>query len=284
MSESEYKELILAEYDRQMAAKELRSELLLPTPANIKAEVVKFCEQDSALSTGDEKILHSFVGKKTDVAAYHKAFQIGKADPFRQVVKVLADRKVNTNIKYINLLALLIDFPSRPYHPQMKPITPSQGAATGDPQVEVGPEPVGFNVEEDPLQTKNKSYKLLWLFVPVIVIGLGWYATSKRLFHHYTGHEGCMIWNDDHYDPIECNDQSDPLPHYPIKHNLVDSFQRITNPETLTYQSVRKVWYANYKGRMEYYTHSGPNPQDTNLRVLPMTTHILEKYILHITN
>lgn len=93
-----------------------------------------------------------------------------------------------------------------------------------------------------------------------------------------------MIWNDDHYECIECNDKSTDAPHYPIDHELIDHFKRITQPDTLTYHSVRKVWYSNYKGRVEFYTASGPNPLDTNLRVLPMTTHILEKYVLHIKN
>jgi len=117
-----------------------------------------------------------------------------------------------------------------------------------------------------------------------MVIGAGWYAVSKNKAKHYTGHEGCMIWNDDHYEPIDCNDRSTTVPHYRINAELVENFKRITRPDTLTLKSVKKVWYSNYKGRVEFYTDSGANPLDTNFRVLPMTAHILEKYVLHITN
>lgn len=290
MSESEYKKVVLADYDRQLEEERLPSELLVPTPASIKAKIVKFCEQVSTLNTGDENILRSFVGEKADVAAYHKAFQIGKADPYRPLVNLLADRSISTNIRNINLLALLLGFKPRPYHPGLRdtalfdpPIGPTQVEVMTDeppvnPYLPEGP------VEPDVEPTKGNSYKFLWIFAAVIIAGMSWYLISKKTVRPCTGKEGCMIWNDDHYECIECNDKSDPSPHYPIRHELIDNFKRITRPDTLTYQSVRKVWYSNYKGRMEFYTGSGPNPLDTNLRVLPMTTHILEKYVLHITN
>ena len=118
----------------------------------------------------------------------------------------------------------------------------------------------------------------------VVVVGMGWFLISKKTVKHYSGHEDCMIWNDDHYQPINCTDRSTAAPHYPIKPEQVDHFKRITRPDTLTYKSVRKIWYSNYKGKMEFYTDSGANPLDTNFRVLPVTTHIFEKYVLHITN
>lgn len=284
MSESEYKKLVFVEYDAQMEARLLPLELLLPTPAKIKDLVVKFCERGSELCTGDEQILRSFVGEKKDVSAYRNAFQIGKADPFRQVVKVLTKRSVNTNIKYINLLALLIGFPSRPYHPNLKPVSPSQTGAINIVTAGGVEKQETLDEKSDGHQTKRNYPILLWFFPVLIVIGVGWYAISKKTVKRYTGREGCMIWADDHYEPIDCKDQSTTAPHYQINHDLVVHFKRITRPDTLTYKSIRKVWYSNYKGKVEFYTDSGANPLDTNFRVLPMTTHIFEKYVLHITN
>jgi hypothetical protein len=284
MSESEYKKLVLADYDGRMEAHLLPSELLVPTPANIKAEVVKFCERGFELSTGDENILRSFVGERQDAAAYRIAFQNGKADPFRQVVRVLADRSVNTNIKYINLLALLIGYPSRPYHPNLRPFNPLQTEAMQSPPVKGNPSPPNVPMKRGGQVTRRNNLKFLWIFASAIVIALGWFIIPHKTVRHYTGHEGCMFWNDDHYEPIECNERSATAPHYKINLEQVDNFKRITKPDTLTYQSVNKVWYSNYKGKMEFYTDSGANPVDTNLRVLPMSKHIFEKYVLHITN
>jgi len=290
MSESEYKELVLADYDRQMDAHLLPSELLVPTPANIKAEIVKICEQGSALSTGDEKILRSFVGEKDNAAAYRNAFLISKADPFRPLVNLFDDRSIKTNIRNIDLLALLIGFKPRPYHPSLQ-ITGVNDPPTKPTLTEgMANAPAGSStptqglVETKVEPAKRNGYKLLWAFASVIVVGLSWYLISKKPVRYYTGKEDCMIWNDDHYEAIECKDHSYNAPHYPIKHELVDNFKRITQPETLTYQSVGKVWHSNYKGRIQFYTDSGPNPLDTNLRVLIMTSHIFEKYVLHIKN
>ncbi|QEC74628.1 hypothetical protein [Mucilaginibacter ginsenosidivorax] len=291
MSESEYKELVLAEYDRQMKNEPSLSALLVPTPAKIKSLVIMICEQGSKLSTGDEKILESFVGKKDNAAGYRKAFSTGKADPFRPLVNLFDDRSIKTNIRNIDLLALLIGFKPRPYHPSLPatitfdpPIKPAPPEIVTD-EPPGNPDPSENPVEPGEEPTKGKSYKFLWIIAAVIIAGMSWYLISKKMEKHYTGKEGCMIWDDDHYEPIECKDRSSDAPHYPINQELVDHFKRISEPKkTLTYQSVGKVWYSNYKGSVQFYTDSGPNPLDTNLRVLPMTTHIFEKYVLHIKN
>ena len=284
MSESEYKELVLEDYDRQMEAHLLPSELLVPTPAKIKAKVVKFCEQGSGLSTGDENILRSFVGERADAAAYRSAFQNGTADPFRQVVKVVAERSVNTNIKYVNLLALLIGYSLRPYHPNLNPPAQEEKEMKDNLPVKQDLKPTIPPIENGKNKTKKDSFKLLWVFAVVIVIALGWYLVSQKSSRHYTGREGCMFWNEDHYEPIDCNYRPITAPRYKLKLEQVNNFKRITRPETLSYKSIRKVWYSNYKGRVEFYTDSGANPLDTNFRVLPMTKHAYEKYVLHITN
>ena len=93
-----------------------------------------------------------------------------------------------------------------------------------------------------------------------------------------------MIWSNDHYEPVDCSDHSSGLQLLTINHQLVDHFKRITEPDTLTAYSVRKVWYAKYKGRVEFYTDSGIHPLDTSRRLLPMTFGIWQKYVLHTIN
>lgn len=282
MSKEEYKELVLAYYEGLAKTGDLSSELLSPTPGNIKNQILNTLS--NGLDSKDEKTLESFVGCKSDVGEYQKAVEIKSADLYRPVVNMLRERSVNTNIKYVNLLALLIGYPSRPFHPNLKPSNLPKSESIEIPLAQQIQKPADVSVEMDVQVTKKNYLKFLWIFAVIIVIGLGSYAVFKKAGKHYTGSEGCMIWNDDHYEPIDCNDQSTTAPHYPINHELVAHFSRITRPDTLTYRSIRKVWYSNYKGRMEFYTDSGANPLDTNFRVLPMTTHIFEKYVLHITN
>jgi len=278
MSESEYKNLVLADYDNKLTRQLLPSELLLPTPANIKSEIVKICE--SGLSAADEKILRSFVGNKDDAAAYRKAISNGKADPYRPLVNLLGNRLIDTNVRNVNLLAMLIGYQPRPYHPSL-PLTNNPSQAPAEPGRR-NLDPI-INSLKSP---KKRLSKPLAFLVSIILIGLViagfwiWQKGSRR----YTGTKSCMIWSDDHYEPAACDDKSAGKPLYPINHQLIDHFKKIRDPKTLTLADVRKVWYAKYNGNIEFFTDSGFYPLDTNRRVLPLTVHILQKYVYHTTN
>ncbi|MGZ4159648.1 MAG: hypothetical protein ACXVNF_02460, partial [Neobacillus sp.] len=118
----------------------------------------------------------------------------------------------------------------------------------------------------------------------IVIIILASYVFVEHRSHQLTGHEGCMVWVDDRYQPIDCSEKSLHPPVYHINHQLVDNFKKIMKPDTLTPRSIGKVWYAKFNGRVEFFTSAGPYPLDTNRRVLPMSEHILEKYVYHITN
>ena len=282
MSGSEYRELVLVAYDEQLASRSLSSEMLLPTPANIKAEIVKVCEL--GLNVSDEKILRSFVGQRSDTGAYRNAFLNGKADPFRPLVNFLNDRSIETNQRNIDLLALLIDFKPRPYHPDLKmPLKSGLQAGSQVPTIKLLESKTEITPPEQPTPQMTIKKVLLSVALILIVCMAGFLFIQSR-HKHYNGHGGCMIWNDDHYEPTECNDKSSGKPFYPINHELVDHFKRIKDPDTLTLYSVGKVWYAKYDGRVEFFTAAGPYPFDSNRRVLPMSVHILQKYVLHTTN
>lgn len=277
MSESEYKEFVLADYDRQAGAHLLLSELLVPTPANIKAEIVKLCEQGSALNVGDEQILRSFVGTRADAAAYRIAFQNGTADPFRPLINLLAERSKGTNIRNVNLLALLIGFKPRPYHPRMVRKETTDGPIIVLPPL-LPPQPPQVGPP-----SKNLKRLIIYMLISLGVV-IGGYFVYDYLAHRLTGSERCMYWDDDHYQPIDCNEK---LPHgqsQPIVRQLVTGLKRITKPDTLTPYSVRKVWYIQYNGKVEFFTAEGLYPPDTSRRLLPMTDHILKKYVYHIAN
>lgn len=298
MSEREYKEFVLADYDQKRAVGMLSSELLLPTRGNIKSEAVKICEQ--RFNTKDETILKSFFPQKEDMAAYRMAIQNCNADKFKTLANFLENRSINTKIKNINLLAWLIDFNPRPYHPDLKPGI-SATATVAEPPIDVQPGiPVTPPVVEPPddlpgeeiinppqppdkppVKSRNRIilYSILLILISVII-----YFAVKKAPHPVNTTAGCMIWSDDHYNPVDCNDKSSGISPSPINRLLVQNFKRITKPDTLTLYSVEKVWYAKYNGRVEFFTAGGAYPLDTNRRLLPMTIHILQKFVLHTVN
>jgi hypothetical protein len=287
MSEHEYKKWVLAAYEKKKAAEQLASELLSPTPARVKAESVRICEQ--RFKPGDEKILRSFFDEKDGKAAYLIAIKNCNAEIFKPVITFFTEKKLTSNLKNAEYLAWLLDFPARPYHPDLKlPEETGQSTTISATEEEMNPTAELF-VEEPKSETSSPKTKkqntLVLLAIGLaLIVGLGVYLSFKNSKKQYTWHEGCMIWSDDHYEPTDCNDHSSGKPLYLIKHELVDHFKKIADPKTLTLTSLGKVWYGKYDGNIDFFTDSGPYPLDTNRRVLPMSVHIYQKYILHTTN
>jgi len=276
MTEEEYKKFVLAHYESLVKTAALSSELLSPTPGNVKAQILNTLSK--GLDSRDEKTLESFVGAKEDVGEYYRAVDIKSADLYKPLRNALIKRSVNTNLRNIELLAWLIDFKPRPFRPDLvAPTIPTEPPTIGP----VPPTSTNNRSERKRFPISKKWIRLIAGSISIVLL-----LTAMAIWQHEkrVSTYGCMVWNEDRYEPIDCNDWSTTAPHYPINAKLVDNFKRITRPDTLTYRSIRKVWYSNYKGRMEFYTDSGANPLDTNFRVLPMTTHIFEKYVLHITN
>lgn len=267
MYEQEYQDLVLAEFDRQKTARLLPPELLSPTPGGLKALSLTIC--DSRFDPKDELMLQSFFGKKTNAVAYRLAIQNESPDPFRPLTTYLRDRSVKTTFRNIGLLAWLIDFKPRPFHPDL--VIPGIKQTTTEPPVEGAgtPPPTG-------------SKKWLVYVLLLIVGSLTGFFILRKTVPKITGNEGCMVWQDDHYQPVDCKGAAKAS--QKIDQRLVANFKKINDSDTLTPYSVRKVWYAKYNGRIEFFTDSGLHPLDSTRRVLPMTNHILEKYIYHIKN
>lgn len=282
MSEAEYRDWVLADYDAKRLAGRLSSELLSLTPANIKAEAIKVCER--RFSSKDAPMLNSFVNEKADAASYRSALQICSADLFRPLVNFLEDRTINTKFKNIQLLAWLIDFQPRPFHHELKPRPENGLPKTPAPSVTDRSYPLPKTVPpEQPAPKKSRNKPWLIAAVLIIVCLTGFLLLYQKAHQSYTGNEHWMAWETDHFEPLEPGDPS-PSVRYPINWPLVNNFKEITTPDTLTLYSVRKVYYAKYNGRVRFFTTNGPNVLDTRKRLLPMTDYILKKYVYHLSN
>lgn len=266
MTQSEYRELVLKDLDRKLATRFLPMELVTPTRKSLKDHSINICSQ--RFDAKDEGILTSVFGLRENKAAYIIAIQNSSAEDFKTLHNFLKDRSINTSFTNICLLAWMIDFEPRPYHPDLKSPEPKESGKRNPttPPVSDGPK-------------KNRT--TLWLVsgfllltIPIMYI---WVNTP-------TGNEKCMIWKDDHYEPINCNVKVIRKSVVPINHDVIDNFQKITRPDTLTTYSERKVHYIKTKKGVEFYTTYGRYPLDTTRRLWPMTNRILRKWALHLDN
>lgn len=284
MSERVYKNLVLQDFDRKLAANQLRPELVSHSRRNLKALSVDVCSE--RFEKKDELLLQSFFGVKESQAAYISAIKNVNADIFRALHTFLNDRTIDTNFNNIRLLAWMIDFEPRPYYPGMKLAEP-EGVNTGIPETEGAPTITSPTYGGDErLRDKKKISKQKIAGFAILFGGILFaiYSINKLKVDGPTGNERCMIWSNDHYRPVNCDEKTINETIYPIDRDLITNFKKITRPDTLTLYSVKKVWYINTRGRVEFYTASGLYPLDTTRRLLPMTDHILKKYVYHITD
>lgn len=284
MTENEYRELVLADFDGKLATNRLRPELVSPSRRSLKAHCINVCTE--RFDPKDELLLQSFFGVKENQGAYLKAIGNANADMFRALHTFLNDRNINTAFNNICLLAWMIDFELRPYRPDLKPPLPrDQDSISSTPAKPKSSNETGKPIQEGykPTIPGKRKIIVLGLSLGGIVL-LSIYLIMVFKTPAVTGLERCMIWREDHYERINCSEKFIHLHTYPMDHHLINSFKKITRPDTLTLHSVKKVWYINTKGRVEFYTAPGPYPLDTTRRLLPMTDHILKKYVYHLTD
>jgi len=281
MTEREYKDLVLADYDRKLAAGELPQELVSPTRKSLKAQCVNSCAQH--YEPKDELLLRSLFGAKDTAGDYIKAIKTTSAEKFKTLHNFLNDRAINTSFENINLLAWLINFKPRPYNPSLNYITPTiEPISSPIPTLlEKDHTPIA-DVKDRPLIRRRINRVVLYglLFLATSFIG---YIIVDHQLNALTGNEGCMVWSADHYKPIDCSAIKKNGPMLKLDKDKLESFKRI-DADTLTPRALGHVWYAKINGNIEFYSDSGQHPVQTNRRLLKLSSYILNKYVFKVAN
>ena len=90
----------------------------------------------------------------------------------------------------------------------------------------------------------------------------------------------CMIWKENHYEEIECEETSPQMNAVPYN-ETVFQLKKITKPDTLNFENaLDKVWYTKKNGEVEFYTNYGLHPENGKT-LKPVTKYILTKYVLN---
>nr|WP_199158182.1 hypothetical protein [Pedobacter sp. ASV2] len=140
--------------------------------------------------------------------------------------------------------------------------------------------------------------------IPIVIITFGvaiiifistcltqfWKDKSKRLFNvnPLISINTCMYWTGDHYEQIKCDQKGIAVLKIPFNKYVFENFEKITLPDTLTSNSLGKVWYSKQNNKVDFYTDSAAHPTDDNRRLLPLTQYMLNKnvsykrYVLNI--
>lgn len=272
MRENEYKQLVLEEFDKRWKTHKLPHELIASTRKDLKELSI----QTSTLryDPKDEIILASFFGARENKAAYQIAVQNSKAEDFRTLNNFLNKREIDPSLKNINLLAWLMDFRPRPYHPDLK-IPPQEFV----PNIDKDPkeqEDSSVITDQPSSPEKPTNYQSFIIYGALLIVAfvIGYFAMKRP---SGARREKCMYWNSDHYEPISCNQKppDSSLAVIALDKRRIEQFKKITRADTLTAASIGKVWYIRINGQVEYYTDGGPHPIYPERRLLKLTATIL---------
>ena len=289
----DYESLVVQYYQKKRADNILHSGLIDPSPARLRDACLSVC--NDRYSTKDERTLKEFFGQGSDKAACLRAIEQLEADKFKPLAKFLNNSTGSTNHKNIELLAWLVDFKGRPFEYGKKysllDLENSQGNSqdlSSEVTIEVDENEAGQREDEISNLTpsgqeriRKKSWKVIVTITISLAFGMIVYLlwTGKPSTPIVTGHEACMFWAGDHYQPVSCSKKNENTLVIGLNSEMIDHFKKIIRPDTITLNAIGFVWYVKYRGTIEYYTDSGFHPIDPNLRLKPITSYIIRKYI-----
>jgi hypothetical protein len=301
MLEKYHREVIKA-YQIKRDTDKLPDNLARPTDARLKAECLKVFK--IRYTEKDNNTFSAIFESRSTLEEYYLRIKTSSADKFKSLKLFLIGKVDVPQEKTVELLAWIIDFEPRPATLYYR-ISSDNGfkensnpTSTDNLKTETPKKESVNTVESVSEEEKKHEEKLnrIWLFnkklkkkiaitttILTIILYLGGYlyihneVLFKTLFRSsLTGQEKCMYWTGEHYETIGCNETNAttiPLDTFKLAH-----FQRITLPDTLTKNSLGKVWYGKVNGKPIFYTAGGEDPLDSNKRLLPMTNYIKTKY------
>lgn len=280
----EYKKAILKRYD--VSKNEENSHYLLdPTPGNLKRLASELCAKNSV---SDQSVFDSFFGFKEDVIKA-KAILNFETDKFRPLSKFLNGKSNLQEIPSANLLAILVDFENRPFlkfkknqFEDKKEEAISGEIIIEDPSIQDASEEIKLRQKNTQveIQTLTSYPKKTFFSRPMIVVCITLFIALSAFSLHKTFEKKCMIWKDDHYEKIDCENTTNGFANYalvlPLDPDLLDNFKKIKICDTTTFFINGKpaVWYLKQNNRCEFFNAPGFHP--VNKKTLKeVTPHII---------
>lgn len=104
----DFRKVVFDAYEKKKAEGKLSSNLLDPTPGNLREECIIVCRE--RYTSNDHEILRLFFSNVDKERGYLNVLENSLAEEFKQMSKILRGGVKKPGIKYFDLLAWLIDF------------------------------------------------------------------------------------------------------------------------------------------------------------------------------
>lgn len=259
------------------------SYFLVPSPAQLRNLCLVLF--DNKLDKIDEAIFRLFF-KVKDGEDLRKAIENFDVVKFRAVKNFFTGKNEKTNMHTINLIAALVDYPSRPYNKFLKEDTEEvEKIQTQDKNTPVEEEHIltytPQNNQQDVTPTKSRSkHKALIFFLIAISLVTGGYMAKDICFPT----KQCMQWQEDHYEVVDCEVKRLGLvsisPVEPLNEDLLE-FKKVKLKKGMEFFKYKKPLYYYYKvsrDSIEFFNAPGLHPV-TKKPLNEISPYIIDKYV-----
>lgn len=117
------------------------------------------------------------------------------------------------------------------------------------------------------MPNRRTSYFSAVAVIIAIIIGVCYWANKE-----------CMCWNGIRYIKVNCRDKTQPNQIIGLNEDKLNNFEKIMQPDTLSKADVGKVWYSKIDNEVEFFTHPGYHPIQTQKSLKAATEHIIKTY------
>jgi hypothetical protein len=278
----DYKKGIKAKYE-EAKEREYSGFLLNPSPAELK----NFCLLlfDKGYNKWDQEIVNRFF-ELDEKSSNRKQIEYFDVDKLRPISNFLKGRTDSTRIVNLDLIAVLVDFNTRPYRRFMSGNKEEWAASVASNEIlklemeekEEKIEAIFFQEFKKKSVFKRGTFAVLLL----LVLGAACYGVQNIFFPD----KNCMVWVGNRYEAVEYDKVKDSAAVIPVNQNILDDFKKITVCDTTTFfkkgdSNNPLIWYGKSpdKKEYEYFNQPGLHPE-TRKTLKPITKYIIRKYIL----
>jgi len=278
----DYKKGIKAKYE-EAKEREYSGFLLNPSPAELK----NFCLLlfDKGYNKWDQEIVNRFF-ELDEKSSNRKQIEYFDVDKLRPISNFLKGRTDATRIVNLDLIAVLVDFNTRPYRKFMSENKEELPASAESNEIlklekEEKEEKIEVIFFEE-FKKKSVSKRVIFAMLPLLVLVAAGYGVQNIFFPD----KNCMVWVGNRYEAVEYDKVKDSAAVIPVNQNILDDFKKITVCDTTTFfkkgdSNNPLVWYGKSpdKKEYEYFNQPGLHPE-TRKTLKPITKYIIRKYIL----
>lgn len=291
-----FQQEVIAYYEQQKICGNLHDKIADPSPANLR----KYCliRLSQKLPNYDVDLLTDFFDPTKKYQRLEKAIEEYPTGKLKALQKFINGSTKNPDTLLVKLFAILIDYPHRPYifnydNAEKKITTKIDKVDTG--KLEPFDDPTSGNKKIEAEETQkivekpkdssieNKISLVSYLFLAGknrflfrTLAAMLFVAAIFTAIYFLTPKE-CMCWVNDQYIAVDCSDKTQINPVIAIDHRL-DSFKKITTPDTLNEKDINRVWYSKINHDIEFFTGAGHHPIHPERSLKAATDYILEKY------